>query len=308
MATMYIYRGFPASGKSTAAREAVAKDPGNTIEINRDNTRHLIGVKGKLGTKEQEALVTTINSDILDITLKEKKNIIVSDTNLRVRYVKELARKALTSDYDVKIVDFKNISLEELIKRDQNRDDPAGETAIRTMWEKFPYSRWVSSDEILAEAKEGNEAAQRSANPYNNDPSLPHAILVDIDGTLANHHGVRNVYDYDKVLLDLPHDDIINIVRLEKESGTLIVIMSGREDRCKKDTITWLQRFGVPFDAVLMRSTGDRRPDSKIKEELIRKYVQDKYYVKYCLDDRNSVVEVNRARGYRVLQVAPGDF
>lgn len=308
MATMTIYRGFPASGKTTAARKAVAKSPHDTVEINRDNTRELIGVVGKFGNTHQENLVTEINSAILSDCLKEGKNIIVSDTNLRVRYVKNYVRQALIHNYIIDIVDFNDVPLEELVARDNGRKDSVGEEVIRDMWRKFPYSRWKSADSIISEVKNTLDNDHAPVENYRNDPELPPAIIVDIDGTIANHHGIRDVFDYTQVINDTPHEDIIDIVRLEKNAGTTILVVSGREDSCKKDTLAWLDKHNVPHDQLWMRATGDRRKDSVIKEEIIRGNIENNYYVKYCLDDRNSVVEANRQRGYRVLQVAPGDF
>lgn len=309
MPQMIIYRGFPASGKSTKAREWVAQDPENRIEINRDNTRILIGVTGKLGDKHQEALVTSINDDILNQSVAAGKDIVISNTNLRVKYVKTFVRIALENDYDVSIVDFKELDLDELLARDANRDDPAGEKAIRAMWEKFPYNRWMSAEKIINEVKKKiEEDGDDKFTPYRNDPTLPWAIIVDVDGTIANHTGVRNVYDYSQVYYDTPHEDIIRLVQLEAATGTKVIIMSGREDCCKEDTIRWLEKYDVPFDDVFMRKTGDKRPDYIIKDELIRENVQDNYHVIYGLDDRNSVVNHNREMGYRILAVAPGDF
>ena len=39
------------------------------------------------------------------------------------------------------------------------------------------------------------------------------AIIVDVDGTLADMRGVRGPFEWDKVHLDKPHQDIIDLVR-----------------------------------------------------------------------------------------------
>lgn len=309
MPQMIIYRGFPASGKSTQARKWVAHDPDNRIEINRDNTRMLIGVNGKIGTKDQEDFVTKINDSILDKAIKDGKDIVISNTNLKVKNIKKDARIGLENGYDVSVQDFNDLDLEELIERDKNRDDAVGEETIRAMWNKFSYKQWISEENIMKKVKKKmkNDDSDKFA-PYRNDPSLTRAIIVDVDGTIANHHGVRDVYDYSKVYEDTPHDDIIRLVRLEASEGTKIIIMSGREDSCKEDTIRWLEKHRVPFDDIFMRKTGDNRSDWVIKDELIRENIQDNYHVLYGLDDRNSVVNHNRKMGYRILAVAPGDF
>lgn len=309
MSRMIIYRGFPASGKSTKAREWVSQDPENRIEINRDNTRNIIGVNEKFGSPEQEKLVTSINDSILKQSMSIGKDILISDTNLRVKYVKNFVHTALENNYEISIVDFKGVSLDDLIYRDNNREDTVGEDVIRTMWEKFPYKNWMSEEKIINDVKKKMEENENDSYiPYRNDPSLPNAIIVDVDGTIASHHGVRDVFDFTKVYNDNPHEDIIRLVQLEASTGTKIIIMSGREDSCKEDTIRWLEKHEVPFDKVFMRKSGDKRPDWIIKDELIRENIQDNYHVLYGLDDRNSVVDHNRNMGYRILAVAPGDF
>lgn len=307
MSRMIIYRGFPASGKSTKASEWISQDPENRIEINRDNTRRIIGVNGKSGSSEQENLVSSINDSILKQSMSIGKDILISDTNLRVKYVKNFVHTALENNYEVSIVDFNDVSLDDLISRDNNREDAVGEEVIRTMWEKFPYKKWVPEENIINEVKKNMEEND-SYTPYRNDPSLPNAIIVDVDGTIASHHGVRDVFDFTKVYNDNPHEDIIRLVQLESSTGTKIIIMSGREDSCKEDTVRWLEKHEVPFDAVFMRKSGDKRPDWVIKDELIRENIQDNYHVLYGLDDRNSVVDHNRDMGYRILAVAPGNF
>ena len=39
------------------------------------------------------------------------------------------------------------------------------------------------------------------------------AIIVDVDGTLADMRGVRGPFEWDKVQLDRPHQDVIELVQ-----------------------------------------------------------------------------------------------
>jgi hypothetical protein len=57
-----------------------------------------------------------------------------------------------------------------------------------------------------------------------------------------------------------------------------------------------------------MRKTGDSRKDSVVKDELYQEYVAGKYNVFLVLDDRSSVVEFWRSKGFPCWQVNPGDF
>lgn len=58
-----------------------------------------------------------------------------------------------------------------------------------------------------------------------------------------------------------------------------------------------------------MRTTGDSRKDSIVKEELYQKYVAGKYNVFLVLDDRTSVCQLWRDKlGFNCWQVNWGDF
>ena len=58
-----------------------------------------------------------------------------------------------------------------------------------------------------------------------------------------------------------------------------------------------------------MRSEGDHRKDSIIKEELYNIYVKGLYNVKLVLDDRNVVVDLWRNKlGLTCLQIDYGNF
>lgn len=305
-----LTRGFPGSGKTTWATSWKDKDPENRINVNRDDIRAMIGAPG-VGSKDQEETVTNIHNSILEQGLKDGKNIIISDTHLRAKHMKRLLNYAFDHGYDVEIHDF-DVDLDELIKRDENREKSVGEDVLRDMWSRFSPKQKTQGKDVIDNAYKSytqkKQEIEHYSRPYKNDPSNPRAILVDVDGTLANHEGVRNVYDYSKVYDDLPHEDIIRSVQLEAAAGTKVIIMSGREDSCKDDTIRWLEKYDVPFDDVFMRKTGDMRPDWMIKDDLIRENVQDNYYIEYGFDDREQVVEHNRKNGYRIYAVDFGDF
>ena len=90
-----------------------------------------------------------------------------------------------------------------------------------------------------------------------------------------------------------------------------IVFMSGREDRCRNETVNWLMEhtyFGGGEPTLHMRTTGDHRPDYIIKGELFDAHIRGKYNVIGVLDDRDQVVRLWRDMGLTCLQVADGAF
>lgn len=149
----------------------------------------------------------------------------------------------------------------------------------------------------------------------------PRAIIVDIDGTIANHMGhdsERSHYDYSKVDQDLPFQDIIDLIGiyLDHHHVTDIpLIVTGREgtEECRGKTIDWLKAYAVSLGPInggmlFMRPEGDHRPDTIIKEEIYKRDIEPFYDVKYVFEDRSRVVKMWRELGLRCLQVADGDF
>lgn len=145
-------------------------------------------------------------------------------------------------------------------------------------------------------------------------PTGPGLFLVDLDGTVAlrdtDDPDVRHPFEWDRVGEDHPNRPVIAVVRALDAVGHRIIYLSGRSERCRAATGTWIaEHIGVPGEALLMRKDGDHRPDYVIKRELYERFVAPVGPVTAVLDDRNSVVRMWREDlGLTVLQVADGDF
>jgi hydroxymethylpyrimidine pyrophosphatase-like HAD family hydrolase len=142
-------------------------------------------------------------------------------------------------------------------------------------------------------------------------------IIFDIDGTLADlthrRHWVttkpKNWPAFDKgIPFDTPHEDIIHLNHLLDEAGHRIILVSGRSDRSRAQTLMWLSKYDVRFHGLMMRKDGDYRSDDIVKEEILDELLSQGYNPKMVFDDRDRVVAMWRRRGIRTLQVAPGDF
>jgi hypothetical protein len=135
------------------------------------------------------------------------------------------------------------------------------------------------------------------------------AVLVDIDGTLALRTGDRSPYDWDRVGEDEPNPPVIELVRTIRAADQhRIILMSGRDESCRRQTEMWLDAQLVPFDELHMRTEKDNRKDSIVKEELYRRHVEGRYEVAFVIDDRNQVVAMWRGLGLSCFQVAEGNF
>ena len=147
-------------------------------------------------------------------------------------------------------------------------------------------------------------------------------VIFDLDGTLANIDKRKELatksngkldwdvfYDSTNIKLDVPNESVVKLAQMFAENGFNIVIFSGRTDKTKYSTRSWLTHNRVPFQKLVMR---DSKINHYIPDEILKKDMLDKYAdiddVFLVVDDRNKVVDMWRSLGLTVFQVAEGDF
>lgn len=304
--TLYIYRGLPASGKSTFAREVVESRPtGEVVRLCRDDFRAMmLPSYYRQPEYRAEQIVTLVQQGQITALLRSGVDVIVDDTNLRARTVQRLAMMAEKADAKWECLDdFLKVPVEECIRRDKSREKPIGETVIRGMWRKYlSHGRQLSVPQF---------ATPVLGKPYTPPEGGTPAVIVDIDGTVALMNG-RGPYDTTKYAEDTPNSAIIDVVKMEKKAGNHIIFCSGRDNEFYSVTHKWIVEnvFAVrnPIFSLFMRPRDDKRNDAVVKLELFDKYIRHEFDVKRVYDDRDRVVQAWRSVGLTVLQVAPGDF
>lgn len=133
--------------------------------------------------------------------------------------------------------------------------------------------------------------------------------LVDIDGTLALR-GDRDPYDWDRVGEDQPNPPVITVVQALFQAGHPIAYVSGRKERCRRQSEMWLSTHVGYWDdtsGLWMRGDGDNRPDTVVKREIYQRHFAH-LGVAAVIDDRAPVVAMWRLLGLTVFQVAEGNF
>lgn len=288
-------RGLPGSGKSTWAKATMANDT-DCIRINRDDIRLMMG--GKY-SKTKEEVVRAIRDAGIRKGLNLSYKVIVDDTNLIPDTQITLA--AIAKEYVAKhtIKTFYDTPIEECILRDSKRERRVGEEVIRRMAKLLPKPVVVTPM---------NFCEVPDDTPKNS------VIICDIDGTIADHKGIRSPFDESRVLSDRPRQNIMTAVRaLASHERASIVFMSGRSDACETDTRYWLnQNFWGSYLATYdlwMRKYGDNRRDSIVKRELYEEHIYGKYKVIAIFDDRPQVIrECWQALGLtdRIFNVGSG--
>jgi predicted kinase len=279
-------QGLPASGKSSWALERVAKNPGATIRVNRDDIRAMVHGSTKW-SKAKEKTTKAIRDALIRTGLEAGLVVICDDTNIQPGVIDHLKNIAKAHGAAFEIKDFTDVSVEECIKRDLARDRTVGETVIRVMWNDYlkPDMR-VSMDE-----------------------SLPRCVIFDMDGTLALMHN-RGPFEYEKCGDDLPNPMVVALAQTYHEQGYEIVVCSGREGtaQCRADTKDWLNKHDITYSALFMREEGDMRKDAIVKREILERDIIPQYFVVLAVDDRRQVVDGWRDAGVECWQVAPGEF
>ena len=143
-------------------------------------------------------------------------------------------------------------------------------------------------------------------------------VVFDIDGTLANiEHRLDYVRSKPKNWkafdAGIPNDKVNEQVKEVFTSMMFrndIVLASGRNERTRDATMTWLKENNLwNYTAKLyMRKADDFRSDDIVKDEIIDEIVAD--YGKLpdmWFDDRPRVVRAVRSRGIFVFDVYQGE-
>lgn len=296
MARIVLTRGIPASGKSTWAKAWVAESPESRIRLNRDEMRAMLaGRPAGRFTNAGEKRVTAMQHQTARDALKSGVDVVVDDTNLRARFVRDWQ--------EVGPVEFRDfpISLEGALARNRTREPGVSEDVIRSFW-----GRYVGSNGgMLPPAPEPR--VKPGPEAYAHDPDLPQAIIVDTDGTVARMVS-REWFEFGKAGEDEPVADVVNAVRSFWDGGTSVIGVSGRSESCRDVTVQWWQDNSIPFDEFYMRAEGDRREDSIVKREIFDERIRGRFDVVGVFDDRDSVVAMWRSLGLTCFQVAPGNF
>ncbi|MGB0522329.1 MAG: AAA family ATPase [Flammeovirgaceae bacterium] len=293
MKKVLILKGLPGSGKSTYAKQLVTEQANRWKRINKDDLRAMLD-NGHF-SKGNERFVLKMRDIMIREALLDGKSVISDDTNLhprhetRIRQVVDAFCKETGHEVaiEVKLIDT---PLEECIQRDLKRMASVGERVIREAHKKY----------FLKREGRGPFYAEQ-------DETLPKAIICDLDGTLAILK--RNPFDASTCEEDELNQPVYDVVKSYHEKGYRVILVSGRMDTYKPQTLTWLEKYQIPYDELIMRREKDMRKDAAIKREIFETHIKPNYFVAFVLDDRNQVVDMWRNElGLACLQVNYGDF
>jgi predicted kinase len=288
--------GIPGSGKSTMAKRLVKSWNGPTVVVCRDTIREeLFGPDYKF-TKAREAAVTGRKVEMIVSAVADGHNIIVDETHCTEKA--RVSTKNLFKDLG-KEVEFipliMSFDVDKCHKNNVDRDAVVPFTVLERMFEGFlefaktdPIGTWVPDN-------------------YKKVAGRQSCIIVDVDGTLADHKGIRSPFDWGSVGQDRPKQEVINMIRMLADDHRVIVF-SGRDGSCYNETQKWLVANGVPFDELHLREAGSMEKDYLVKMRMYRNHIEGKYNVAAVFDDRAQVCRYWAALGLPLFQIGFNNF
>ena len=284
--TIHLMQGLPASGKSTYVRGNFTN---GELVVSRDQLRKMFGLTSKgildnAGEKE----VTKVQMALVRDAIQRGQDVVIDNTNLNWNAAQPFYKLGVNV-----VPHVMDTSVDECVRRNALREDRVPDGVIERM-----------------AAKPACALHTQTFEPYVPDTTLPPAYIFDIDGTLADSRGVRDVYDNTRVHLDKLIEPVAWVYGALERVGYDILFLSGRAEGCREQTQNWLREHVVSPREPLrlyMRPEGDRRDDAVVKSELFDLVAQH-YNVLGVFDDRERVANMRRTRGIKTFHVDYGQF
>ena len=129
--------------------------------------------------------------------------------------------------------------------------------------------------------------------------------IFDLDGTLADNVPRLHLIQCDEPDWDEYYRRVFDDAPIAGAVATAkalsldmpIVIVTGRRESTRHDTARWLERHGVPFGLLFMRSETDFRPNAVIKEVIVDEMLVVGWKPAVAFDDHPEAVKMFRAKG-----------
>jgi len=96
--------------------------------------------------------------------------------------------------------------------------------------------------------------------------------------------------------LDKPMYEAIEEVLERARRGYYIVILTGRPEKLRSHTEKQLDRFGIPYDRLIMRANGDYRKDYEYKSSMLKRLLEEGLNIVEYHEDLSRTIQTVRER------------
>ncbi len=282
---LIMLRGLPASGKSTKAQELV-KPKKDVYRVNRDCLRTMLHLDQ--WSNKRESVTVDIAQMAVGHLLSQGHTVVMDDTNLGEKHERTWRMMADMFGADFEIIDMMDeVTVADCILRNADRENGVPEQVIKNMALQYQY------------------------NDYDK------VIICDIDGTIADcshreHHVTGDKKDWKAFFAgmadDTPRTEVWDEVKkLSREENAEIILVSARPEDYREVTEQWLRGNEMDdFVHLLMRRSGDKRPDVEVKSEIYHRYLRP-YDIIKVFDDRPAVIRMWKEKELDVVDVGNGE-
>jgi hypothetical protein len=162
--------------------------------------------------------------------------------------------------------------------------------------------------------------ADRSNWTWHADDDAPHprgpAVIFDIDGVLSDAAGRQHFLDQGKrdwgSFFEACGDDpvIEEIARLLEllDPSLAVVLLTGRPYRVRPQTLAWLQRYGLRWDLLVMRSRGDYAQVTEFKQSVVEDLRAQGFDLRLAFEDDPSNHAMYVAAGVPCVYIHSGYY
>lgn len=131
-------------------------------------------------------------------------------------------------------------------------------------------------------------------------------VLVDLDGTISDDRWrgplLKSSWDeyHQNAVWDRPYDHMVNLLCGLSQQDYHIIAVTGRPERWRGITMTWMFKHHIPACDLLMRPDNDYRKSHEVKMALVEPFIND---VVMIIDDRDDIIEAFNALNVTTLLV-----
>ena len=114
--------------------------------------------------------------------------------------------------------------------------------------------------------------------------------------TVFDWHGTLTKNDRS----EKPRKNMLNKVEKADKEGDVVVLTSSPDKEHVED---WLKDHDVEYDKLVTRPKGDKEPDYRIKEQLLKKDLEPEYKVTEAYDDKRRNRKMFKEHGIKAKKV-----